>query len=320
MMNTLMNDLADAKQIDLVQPASHIFKLHCLKTKLKNCLATDLTHDIDASMLPGLSHKDGKIYFIKLVFHTFPDKEAHKQIIYEYILKLEIKESNNIESFTRELCRHIKQYDAISGSEWKKITNDIIRQYQKIDSQPFNTGFNMIIVQWPSASDTKYGWLCILLEWTNSRRHDLITRNLCPKPEITTNQELDTMPMHEKPWCTELNSWKSHGTAAKSKTWAESSTKLTTPRTISTAATMDLSTISYDPYLSTHVFTKVNIDAPKTTENIWIGVSHVFLPTFWCGKYNSWSSQHDKIHEERIRWQNMKDAQIAKQVEHRKRN
>jgi hypothetical protein len=76
--NTLMNDLADAKQIDLVQPPSQLFKLHCLKTKLKNCLTTDLAHDIDASMPPGLSHKDGRIYFIKLVSHNFPDKEAHK--------------------------------------------------------------------------------------------------------------------------------------------------------------------------------------------------------------------------------------------------
>jgi hypothetical protein len=217
MTNTLMNDLADAKKIDLVQPASQLFKLHCLKTKVKNCLTTDLAHDIDASMPPGLSHKDRRIYFIKLVSHTFPDKEAHTQIIYEYILKIEITESNNMESFTRELHRHIKQYDAISGSKWKKITNHIIRQYQKIDSQPFNTGFNMSIVQGPSASDTKYGWLCILLDWTNSTRHDLITRNLWPKPEITTNQELNTMPTHDKPWGTELNSWRSHETAAKSK-------------------------------------------------------------------------------------------------------
>jgi hypothetical protein len=67
MTNMLMNDLADAKQIDLVQPASQLFKLHSLKTKLKNCLTTDLTHDIDASMPPGLSHKDARIYFIKLV-------------------------------------------------------------------------------------------------------------------------------------------------------------------------------------------------------------------------------------------------------------
>jgi hypothetical protein len=52
--------------------------------------------------------------------------------------------------------------------------------------------------------------------------------------------------------------------------------KLTTPRSISTAATTYRPTISYDPYLSTHVFTKVNIDAPTPTDNIWIGVSHVF--------------------------------------------
>jgi hypothetical protein len=124
--------------------------------------------------------------------------------------------------------------------------------------------------------------------------------------------------MHDKQWGTDLNSWKSHGRAAKSKTWAESSTKLTTPRSISTAATMDRSTISYDPYLSTHVFKKLNIDAPIPTDNIWIGVSHVFLPTFWCSKCNSWSSHHDKIYDECIRWQNMKDAQVAKQVEYRK--
>jgi hypothetical protein len=139
-------------------------------------------------------------------------------------------ELNNMEIFTRELRRHITQYDAIQGIEWKKITNHNIRQYHKIDSHPFSTGFNMIVVRGLSASDTKYGWLCILPEWTNSTRHDLIIHNLWSKPEITTNQELNTMPMHDKPWGTELNSWKSHGTAAKSKTWEESSTKLTTPR------------------------------------------------------------------------------------------
>jgi hypothetical protein len=124
--------------------------------------------------------------------------------------------------------------------------------------------------------------------------------------------------MQDKQWGTDINSWKSHGTTTKSKTWSDSSTKLTTTRSISTAATMDRSTISYDPYLYTHVFTKVNIDAPNPTDNIWIGVSHVFLPTFWCSKCNSWSSHHDKIHDERIRWQNMKDAQVATQVEYRK--
>jgi hypothetical protein len=132
----LMDDLADAKIIDIISPALQPYKLHCLKTKLKNCLTSDLAHDIEASMPIGLGNKDGCIFFIKLVSHTFPDKEAHKRIIYEYILKLEITESNNMEGFQRELRRHIKQYDVIQGSKWKKITNHIIRQYQKIDSPP----------------------------------------------------------------------------------------------------------------------------------------------------------------------------------------
>jgi hypothetical protein len=235
------------------------------------------------------------------------------------MLKLEITESNNMEGFTRELQIHIKQYDANQESEWNKITNHIIKQYQKIDSPPFNTGFNMLGVTGPSPTHTKYGWLCILLKWTNITRHDLITHNLWPKPETATSQDLNTMPMHGKQWGTNVNSWKSQGTTAKSKTWAYSSTKLTTPRSIPTAATTDRPTISYDPYLSTHVFTKVNIDAPKPTDNIWIGISHVFLPSFWCAKCDSWSSHHDKIHDERIRWQNMKNAQMAKQEEYRKK-
>jgi hypothetical protein len=286
--------------------------------ELKNCLTTDFAHDIKASMPIGLSNKDGRLFFIKLVSHTFPDKEAHKQIIYEYILKLEITEPNNMEGFQRELGRHIRKYDAIQGSKWKKITNHVIRQYQKIDSPPFNTGFNMLVATGPSTTQTKYGWLCILLEWTNNTRHDLITRNLWPKPEITTSQELNTMPMHDKQWGTEVNSWKSQGTTKKSKTWVDSSTKLTMPRSISTAATADRSNISYDPYLSAHVFIKVSIDAPEPTDNICIGTSHVFLSTFWCAKCDSCSSHHDKLHDERIRWQTMKNAQMVKQDEYRK--
>jgi hypothetical protein len=63
----------------------------------------DLAHDIEASMPLGLSNIDGRMFFIKLILHTFPDKEAHKRIIYEYILKLEITESNNMEGFQQEL-------------------------------------------------------------------------------------------------------------------------------------------------------------------------------------------------------------------------
>jgi hypothetical protein len=145
----------------------------------------------------------------------------------------------------------------------------------------------MLIITGPAKTHTQYGWLCALLEWTNTTRHDLITGNLWPKPETTTCQELNTMPMHDKQWDTFCNSWKSHATTAKLKTWADSSTKLTTPRSISTEATSYRSNISYDPYLSTHVFTKMNTDVPKPTYTIWIGTSRVFLPTFWCSKFDS---------------------------------
>jgi hypothetical protein len=242
----------------------------------------------------GLSNKDGRSFFIKLVSHIFPDKEAHKRIIYEYILKLEMTESNNMAGFQRELQRHIKQYDAIQGSEWKKITNHIIRQYHKIDSSPFNTRFNMLVVTGSAKTQTKYGWLCTLLKWTNTTRHDLSSRNIWPKPGIDTNQELNTMSMHDKQWGTEGNSWKSIRTTAKTQPWPDSSTKQTRPRSISTATTADISNSSYDPYLSMHVFTKLNIDAPKLTDKIWISTSHIFLPTFWCSTCDSWSSHDDK--------------------------
>jgi hypothetical protein len=88
-----------------------------------------------------------------------------------------------MESFQRELRRHTLQYEAIQGTEWKKITNHIIKQYQKIDSPPFNTGFNMIVVQGPSANQTKYAWIIKILTWTTTTRHDLLSRNLWPKPE-----------------------------------------------------------------------------------------------------------------------------------------
>jgi hypothetical protein len=110
MTGTLMDILENTEIVDLVTPASQLYKLHCLKTKLKNCLTPDLAHDIKASMPLGLSNKDGRVFFIKIISHTFPDKEAHKHSIYEYILKVEITESNNMEGFQRELRRHMAMH------------------------------------------------------------------------------------------------------------------------------------------------------------------------------------------------------------------
>jgi hypothetical protein len=51
-------------------------------------------------MPTGVSNKDGRIFFVKIFSHTFPDKEAHKRIIYKYILKLEITVSKNMEGLS----------------------------------------------------------------------------------------------------------------------------------------------------------------------------------------------------------------------------
>jgi hypothetical protein len=56
---------------------------------------------------------------------------------------------------------------------------------------PLNTGFNMLVLTGPAKTQTKYGWLCTLLEWTNTTRHIYFTCNLWPKPETTTSQELN---------------------------------------------------------------------------------------------------------------------------------
>jgi hypothetical protein len=114
-----------------------------------------------------------------------------------------------MESFQRELRRHAIQYEAVQGTEWKKITNHIIKQYQKIDSPPFYTGFNMLVVYGPSATQKKYEWIINLLTWTTNTRHDLLSRNIWPKPEIKTGQELNTMPMHATQWGNTTNTLRS---------------------------------------------------------------------------------------------------------------
>jgi hypothetical protein len=132
-----------------------------IENKTQKLPHSDLAHDIETSMPSGLINKYGRIF--KVVSHTFPDKEAHKCIIYEYILKLVIAELNKMEGFQGELRRHIKQYDAIQENEWKNIMNHIIHQYHKIDSAPFQTGLNMQVVTGPTKVQTKYGWLYTLL-------------------------------------------------------------------------------------------------------------------------------------------------------------
>jgi hypothetical protein len=95
------------------------------------------------------SNKDGRIFFIKIVSRTFPDKEAHKR------------------------------------DPRKQMEKDHQSYHQTIPENrltPFQMGFNMQVVMDPTKAQTKYSWMWTLLEWTNITRHDLITRNLLPKP------------------------------------------------------------------------------------------------------------------------------------------
>jgi hypothetical protein len=102
-------------------------KTTLIEKKLKNFLTPDLARDIETSMPTSLRNKDGRIFFIKIISHTFPDREVHKHIIYEYILKLEIIESNNKEAFQQKLKRTHWQTmkDAQIWLNRKKIENII---------------------------------------------------------------------------------------------------------------------------------------------------------------------------------------------------
>jgi hypothetical protein len=82
-------------------------------------------------------NKDGCIYFIIIISRTFPDKYAPNHIIRDYTIELNITKSNSMESYQQDIMRHLKQYENIKCTEWKKITNTIIKQYCKIDNPAF---------------------------------------------------------------------------------------------------------------------------------------------------------------------------------------
>jgi hypothetical protein len=95
--------------------------------------------------------------------------------------------------------------------------------------------------------------------------------------------------------------------------WTSTST-VRTPKSVSTTMTADRSIISYDITQTKHKFTKSNNDTEKTNDNVWIVISHAFLPTCWCPKCNKWASHPDSLHEVCTRWKNDKAAhQVGKQ-------
>jgi hypothetical protein len=138
----------DTNTIDTID--TKLYKLNALKTKLRNCLTQTFGDDIEESIPTGINNKDGHIFFCLIISRTFPDKEAHKDIIRNYIMELKIIKSKSMESYQQDMSRHLKQYENIKGIEWKKITNTIIKQYRKINEPAFQTGLNTNIPMGPT--------------------------------------------------------------------------------------------------------------------------------------------------------------------------
>jgi hypothetical protein len=90
MINGLQDDLKDTKEGDLSSMDTKLYKLKALKTKLCNCLPPSFGNHIEESMPMDISNNDGRIYFCLIINRNFPDKDAHKEIIKNYILELKI--------------------------------------------------------------------------------------------------------------------------------------------------------------------------------------------------------------------------------------
>jgi hypothetical protein len=114
-------------------------------------------------MSDGTSNKDGHIVFIQLVASTFPYKETNRTIMLDYSMELKLTPNNYMESYQQDLLCHFTQYNSIKGTEWKKITNDVIKIYRKIDEPAFQTRLNTIIITAPM-TQTQHTWLSIFVK------------------------------------------------------------------------------------------------------------------------------------------------------------
>jgi hypothetical protein len=215
MTNTLVNELSDAKIIDIVSLAWQLYKLHCLRTKLKKLLAN----------WPRTWHRS--------IYVNWAEKQRWTTLFHQTgitnLPRQTIPQSNNLQIHPKTWNNRIKQHGRVHKGPKKTHQTIWYNQRKRMEENhqpqhwaisenrltPLNTGFNMLVVTGPSPTHTKYGGIGVQFKWTNSTHHDLIKHNIWPKPEITTNQELDTMTMHDKQWGTNINSWKSQGTTAK---------------------------------------------------------------------------------------------------------
>jgi hypothetical protein len=173
-----------------------LYKLKALKTKLRNCLTRSFGDHIEESMPMDILNNDGRIYFCLIISRTFLEKDAHKEIIKNYILELKVTKSNSMEFYQPDLLRHLKAYKNIKGMERKKIITTNIEQYCKINEPAFQTRLNSRIIVGPTRH-TYYKLLLDMIRWTLETRQDIVSINLWPNIEVAEDVEMTNMPMHQ---------------------------------------------------------------------------------------------------------------------------
>jgi hypothetical protein len=139
MIYGLIDELINSKREDINNINSKLYKLNALKTKLRSCLTPTFGYGIEEYM-----PEEDRIFFILIISRTFPDKEANKGIIRNYIMELEI---NQIQIYGIVLTRYPETPETVrnhQGHIMEEITNTIIKQYLKS-------------IKWPSKlSDHEY--------------------------------------------------------------------------------------------------------------------------------------------------------------------
>jgi hypothetical protein len=86
------------------------------------------------------------------------------------------------------------------------------------------------------------------------------------------------------------NSTKKRGHNSTSQQWKKIPNSIT--------ASSD-TTVSYDITKTKHRFKTANYkDKSKPTDNVWIGINHEHLPTYWCPLSESWESRPESLHHD----------------------
>jgi hypothetical protein len=74
--------------------------------------------------------------------------------------------------------------------------------------------------------------------------------------------------------------------------------------------------ISYDITKTNQIFTARHNKEQKLTDNVWIGISHTYLPILWCPKCNTWGSHPEILHEGRMSFLKMMAEKNARKEQH----